>query len=223
MQATAVVDYSAHSYGFLKQLRTGLEDRLARFQICHHPVLEYAVMVDPGMRHALVAGHRGSRECLFVGSHGAGRRVDILKAVGCDKANDLAGVDLFKNYAVSAVNLNIHAYDTGVLELARLVPMLSNKVFVVSETGDDPGVDATLRDAIVFADTQALPQTVADYARDDRAEARAAIAQTAYGTMRANFSCTVHLHDTLRLMRRLSLFPHWSQAHAELAAWAESA
>ncbi len=54
--------------------------------------------------------------------------------------------------ARAKVVLNVHYYDAKVLEIVRLQYLLANRVTVLSERGADPSEDATLSDAVAFAD-----------------------------------------------------------------------
>ena len=54
--------------------------------------------------------------------------------------------------ARSKIILNIHFYDSKVLEIVRIIYLLANKRFVISERGNDQELEEPIRDGLVITD-----------------------------------------------------------------------
>jgi hypothetical protein len=65
--------------------------------------------------------------------------------------NSCWGADLGAAYADSKVGLNIHYYPgKTILEVHRIIPMVANRVWVVSEHSDDPWYDEAYKGLVTF-------------------------------------------------------------------------
>jgi hypothetical protein len=70
--------------------------------------------------------------------------------------------------------INLHFYESQVLEIVRISYLLANRICVVSETGFDPGLDAQLAGAVAFAPYEGLTQTCVDLLENDDARRKQA-------------------------------------------------
>jgi hypothetical protein len=112
-------------------------------------------------------------DVLFVGSVNARRQkvlTDIQRAGRIVKVgHGLYGAARDAHIAAARIVINLHFYESQVLEIVRISYLLANKVCVVSETGFDPGLDAQLAGAVAFAPYERLTQTCLDLLDDDAA------------------------------------------------------
>lgn len=73
---------------------------------------------------------------------------------GADKAlvtNGCWGAELAAAYARTRVGVNLHFYPgKTILEVHRIVPMVANRVWVVSERSDDPWYDEAFKNVVTF-------------------------------------------------------------------------
>jgi hypothetical protein len=110
-----------------------------------------------------------------VGPHRAQKLAALAaasEAAGADRClvtNDCWGRDWHAAHLRARVGLNIHYY-TGrtILEVHRIIPMVANRVWVVSERSDDPWYDDAYAPLVTF-----LPRGCADPADVSRALAGA--------------------------------------------------
>lgn len=65
--------------------------------------------------------------------------------------------------ARAKIVINIHFYESKVLEIIRLSYLMVNKIFVVSERGNDQAAERPFEEGIVFADYDALVDTCLHY------------------------------------------------------------
>lgn len=69
-------------------------------------------------------------------------------------SNNCWGRDLERTYRDSKIGINIHYYPGNtILEVHRIIPMVANRVFVVSERSNDPWYDELFKHIVTF-----LPQ-----------------------------------------------------------------
>lgn len=66
----------------------------------------------------------------------------------------------------SAIVLNVHYYPNATLETTRLVELLSQGAFIISEYSTDPILDAQFKDMVVFCDKEDLDDTVSMWLLD---------------------------------------------------------
>lgn len=80
--------------------------------------------------------------------------------------------------ARSKIVLNIHYYEAKLFEIVRASFLLSNRVCIVSESGNDVALEEPYRDGIAFAPYEELVETCMDLLAD--APRRAEIAETGF-------------------------------------------
>ena len=126
-------------------------------------------------------------DVLFYGSINERRQaiIDQLRARGLNvvAAFGVYGLRRDRMIARAKIVLNVHYYESKVLEVVRLSYLLANRCFVVSEKGSDPDTEKYYRDGVAFADYDALTDTCLSYLErpDERlriAERGLAIQQT---------------------------------------------
>jgi hypothetical protein len=126
-------------------------------------------------------------DVLFYGSI-CERRIRILSALQEHGVNVQV---LFNAYgkerdiaiARSKIVLNIHYYESKVFEILRVTYLLANKVFVISETGNDPDLEAPFENGLVFAGYEQIIDACEKYLRMD--VKRQSIADQGYRKVRA--------------------------------------
>jgi hypothetical protein len=112
-------------------------------------------------------------DVLFVGSVNERRQkvlTDIQRAGKIVKVgHGLYGEARDAHIAAARIVINLHFYESQVLEIVRISYLLANRICVVSETGFDPGLDAQLAGAVAFAPYEGLMNTCLDLLDDDGA------------------------------------------------------
>jgi hypothetical protein len=99
-------------------------------------------------------------DVLFYGSLNS-RRLSILDQL---KKKDLRVGSFFGVYGMrrdrlvarAKIVINIHFYESRVMEIIRLAHLMANKTFIVSERGNDLELEKPFDDGIVFADHDSL-------------------------------------------------------------------
>jgi hypothetical protein len=107
------------------------------------------------------------------------RRIYILEKL---QDMDLNVCSLFGVYgderdqyiARSKIVLNIHFYESKVLEIGRIYYLLANKRFVVSEKGNDEELEGPLREGLVFAPYDNIISACLSYLKEDHLRAEIA-------------------------------------------------
>jgi FkbM family methyltransferase len=112
-------------------------------------------------------------DVLFIGSI-AERRLAILQALESRGARVVAiygryGEERDRLIARSKIVLNIHFHAAKVFEIVRVSYLLANRCFVISESGSDAAVEASLAGGVAFAAYDRLVETCLSYLRDARA------------------------------------------------------
>jgi hypothetical protein len=103
------------------------------------------------------ANNNNSDSIIFVGTPND-RRLQIIKNI--NKNNNIVHVrnGFFGDYnnivKANKVFLNIHYYTPALLELTRIVPLLSNKKIVISERSMDTTLDNMFSKFVLFYDTE---------------------------------------------------------------------
>ena len=96
--------------------------------------------------------------------------------------------------ARSKIVLNIHFYESKVLEIVRIFYLLANKRFVISEKGNDRELEEPIRDGLVITEYDALVEECAKYLTEDAL--RNEIAEKGFSRI-ASFSQVQLLRDVL--------------------------
>lgn len=97
--------------------------------------------------------------------------------------------------ARSKIVLNIHFYESKVLEIVRISYLLANRRFVISESGNDPEIEEPIRDGLVLTDYANLVEECAKYVNDDAS--RNEIAEEGFSRI-SSFSQVEYLKDVLK-------------------------
>ena len=117
-------------------------------------------------------------DVLFVGSVNERRQkvlADIQRAGRTVRVgHGLYGPERDAHIAAARIVINLHFYESQVLEIVRISYLLANSICVVSETGFDPGLDAQLAGAVAFAPYEGLMATCIDLLDDDAARRKQA-------------------------------------------------
>jgi hypothetical protein len=69
--------------------------------------------------------------------------------------------------ARSKIVLNIHFYESKVIEIVRIYYLLANKRFVISERGNDQELEEPIRDGLVLSDYDNLIEECVKYLKED--------------------------------------------------------
>ena len=109
-------------------------------------------------------------DVLFYGSVNP-RRQAILDEL---RKHDICVVSVFGVYgrmrdrfiARSKIILNVHFYDSKILEVVLIFHLLANRCFVVSERGGDPDVEKQYEGAVVFAEYDSIVDSCVRYLAD---------------------------------------------------------
>lgn len=63
--------------------------------------------------------------------------------------NSVWGDDIYKLYKCSKIGINMHFYGgKQILEVHRIIPMIANRLWVISEHGDDPWYEEVYKDLV---------------------------------------------------------------------------
>ncbi len=96
--------------------------------------------------------------------------------------------------ARSKIVLNIHFFESKIIEIGRIYYLLANKRFVISEKGNDRELEDPIRDSLVFADYDDLVPECIRYLQEDAL--RNETAERGFETMRT-FSQVRFLSEVL--------------------------
>jgi len=118
--------------------------------------------------------------------HNRGFKVKVLFGVYGEQR------DVF--IARSKMVLNIHFYESKVLEIVRISYLLANRRFVISERGNDPELEEPIRDGLVLTDYENLVGECVKYVNDDAS--RNEIAEKGFSRI-SSFSQAEYLKDVL--------------------------
>jgi hypothetical protein len=112
-------------------------------------------------------------DVLFVGSVNERRQKVLTEIQRAGKivkvGHGLYGDARDAHIAAARIVINLHFYESQVLEIVRISYLLANRICVVSETGFDPGLDAQLAGAVAFAPYDGLMNACIDLLDDDAA------------------------------------------------------
>ena len=106
------------------------------------------------------------------------------------------GKDRDDYIARSKIVLNIHFFESKILEIGRIYDLLANRTFIVSETGSDRAMEEPLGDFLVFASYEMLRETCLRYIADD--DLRHEIAEAGFRGIKT-FSQTDFLKNVLNI------------------------
>lgn len=96
--------------------------------------------------------------------------------------------------AKSKIVLNIHFYESKVLEIVRISYLLANRRFVISERGNDPELEEPICNGLVLANYENLVEECVKYLNDDAS--RNEIAEKGFSRI-TSFSQAEYLKDVL--------------------------
>lgn len=126
-------------------------------------------------------------DVLFFGSMNQRRQEVIhgLKASGLNVAAvfGVYGKDRDALIARSKLLINIHYYESKVLEIVRISYLLANRCAVLSEVSSDPREDASLADGVAFSEYSELVRAAHELIQDE--EYREHLAVSGFELMRA--------------------------------------
>jgi hypothetical protein len=69
--------------------------------------------------------------------------------------------------ARSKIILNIHFYESRILEIGRIYDLMANRRFIISETGSDDALEKPFSDSMVLAPYDRLVETCVRYLKED--------------------------------------------------------
>ena len=130
----------------------------------------------PGLTR--IAGAPKDIDVLFVGSTND-RRLAVLNALAATGVKVVAGYNCYGAerdalIARAHIVINLHFYEAQLFEIVRVSYLLANRICVVSETGNDSGLEASLASAIAFAPYDGLVETCKRLLADPQERARVA-------------------------------------------------
>ena len=96
--------------------------------------------------------------------------------------------------ARSKIVLNIHFYESKILEILRISYLLANRRFVISERGNDPELEEPICNGLVLANYENLVEECVKYLNDDAS--RNEIAEKGFSRI-TSFSQAEYLKDVL--------------------------
>lgn len=99
----------------------------------------------------------------FVGSMND-RRKHVLQEIAAKDKKVFAGFDLYgakrdELFARSKIVINIHYYEAKVFEIVRCSYLMANRLCVVSESGADTALEASIGEGVAFAPYERLADT----------------------------------------------------------------
>jgi hypothetical protein len=109
------------------------------------------------------------------------RRIDMyekLKALKLNVVylNSIYGKQRDAFIERSKIIINIHCYDAKIFEIIRISYLLSNKKFVISESGNDKDLENPFLNSLVFTSYNNIPKKCLYYLNKDNESERALIA-----------------------------------------------
>lgn len=115
-------------------------------------------------------------DVLFVGSLND-RRKAILAELDAKGKHVVAAYNCYgaeRDHLIARAKLvvNVHYYEAQVFEIVRVSYLLANRKCVVSETGQDHGLEAPLKGGVAFAGYEELPATCLRLLDDETERAR---------------------------------------------------
>lgn len=139
----------------MQKLRNNGVTRIALCQMGYAPVLSRKKRAKEDI------------DVLFIGG-GHPRRDHVLHDIETRGMRSYVGFECFGDardalIARGKIHLNMHKEPAMLLEIPRMVYLLSNKCFVISERGVDRVLEEPLHDGAVFCDYDVLAQSCADY------------------------------------------------------------
>ena len=175
-------------------LGNGYVDLLRRHRVWDYSIKNIAALAESGITATLCEiGYTPGLtrispapaqdiDVLFVGSMNE-RRLAVLqgladRGVNVFTAFNAYGPERDALCARAKIVLNIHYYEAKVLEIVRVSYLLANRIVVVSESGQDTALEASLADGIAFAPYDELMQTCLRLLADD--DSRAALGQRGF-------------------------------------------
>lgn len=203
-KAEAVWEYAEVNLGVLAEAHNLTDVPLV--PPCYHPAIEIHVPVPPTVEFDVV----------FLGTFGTPRRQRMWRYILDSGAEVnvgelLIGGAMVREAMRGDVSLNIHAFEDAVLELTRLVPLLANGMFVLTEEGRDAGANSLVRSgtAMVPALREAVRDGLADWIGGEKAQDRAEIAAEGQRIARTQLHCRRGVAKVLQDLRDRSVFPEW--------------
>ena len=169
-----IVDYNEGNAKFLKK-KFGVDCDIV--PICYHPILEKIPEKEKDI------------DVLFYGSMYE-RRGEVLNKL------EQAGLNvkfLFGSYGKLRDNLiarsrcviNIHFYESKILEMVRLSYLMANKVFIVTEHGNDPEENKWIRNGVILSEYDDLVPITIEWLQATQ-EARDIVAERGYEIIKQN-------------------------------------
>lgn len=126
-------------------------------------------------------------DVLFIGSLTERRNkiLDNISKLGLhvERKFNLYESERDKELAKAKIILNIHAYEAKVFEIVRVSYMLANKLFVISEVGNDLKLENNFSDALIFGKVDEIPSLCYKYSKDE--EKRLKIATLGQGIFKS--------------------------------------
>jgi len=144
-------------------------------------------------------------DVLFIGS-GNERRSKVLSEIGQHGRNVVGATNAYGKerdalIARAKILINLHYYDTKhIFEIVRVSYYLANRKCVVSELGNDPTMEAPVRDGMAFVQYEQLAPTCMFLLNDPAARARFA---------EKGFERFSAMSQVPMLERALATLPEW--------------
>jgi hypothetical protein len=146
-------------------------------------------------------------DVLFVGSLNA-RRQAVLRELSARGARAVVRFNVYGEARDALIGrsklvLNVHYFESKVLEIVRVSYLLANRKCVVCEIGEDPLIEAPLRDGLALVPYDLLVDTCLDLLQDDaKRRAIGAAGFAAFSTLSQVEYLQHALSDTARLPQR---------------------
>lgn len=171
------------SAGYLELLRA---NRVWDYSVANTAALAemgiHATTLEIGYMPALTSMSISARRDIdvsFIGSMNDRRKL-VLQEIAAKKKNVFAGFDLYgakrdEVLARSKIVINIHFYEAKVFEIVRCSYLMANRLCVVSESGADRALEASIGDGVAFAPYEELAETCIRLLEDNQERQRIAM------------------------------------------------
>lgn len=204
--AEAVWEYAADNMPTLAAPLPHNLSRVLHVPPCYHPSTE----IELGDGEIAIES-----DVAFLGSFEPPRRQRmwprIQDAASIRIGHLLLGGSLIAFAKSATVNLNVHAHENAVLELTRLIPLMANGVFVLTEAGRDADLNAVVQDgvAMVRPGRDNVVEGIKQWIGDDAARVRGDVTARGRQIVKERLSCRTGAAKIAADLKKRCILPDW--------------